>query len=241
MTQNERNMLLDYEEILMTNSSKKISPNYLQQENGEEMAKLLFRYAIEKVLRWRPEDVYNYMTPALIRSLHLVLPYSKLEFPEELVKKRDTFYVAAILYPNQVVTNRRSLVLIHYRYALEQRGTKLPEDFFSGNAGELRAHICLQYVLLLLQQRDMLFETVEDMYFFFSDEKRADGLLQQYKLLAARQELYETPLDYLHEVLPEVQKDTLLYQYYKFVRVYRGSKYQKQIKKLCEVKETASM
>ena len=58
--------------------------------------------------------------------------------------------------------------------------------------------------------------SIEEIYKFFSDKKKALQFLEKYRLVDIYREQYSDPLDMLHDCLNSFQKNALLYQFYKF-------------------------
>ena len=63
-------------------------------------------------------------------------------------------------------------------------------------------------------KRYMTFDSLESMYAFFANEREARSILNRYRLSVPLRELYDTPLDYLHDSLSGAQKSSELYQKY---------------------------
>jgi hypothetical protein len=140
-------------------------------------------------------------------------------FPEELSKRNDCFYVAHLLYPKRIPYSTRNLVMITYQRVLNHESGKFPKEYFSGAEGQLRACICLQYLLI----EHLSFTSIEEIYYYFSTTK-AMSMLRQFRLATVCSELYESPLDFLHNALPSSQKNELYYQFYRFQSALKNEK-----------------
>ena len=151
-----------------------------------------------------------------------------INFPPELNKESDYYYLSTLLYPNVIKIDIKQLVLRTYKDVLSGRLCKFPKEYLSGTEGMMRAGICLQYML----NQHYTFPTIKDMYKFFS-EPAGSRALKEYRLNNICNEIYECPIDYLHEALPNVQKNEYWYHYYRF-RVFNSQ----QIKKLKKKEKT---
>lgn len=205
----KRSIILDYEQLLLKRNATKVSVNYFRHADtrNEELALFMFHYAFENILHWDPVDVVNGASKDLINVLRLVLPYSSVKFPRELKSNKDYFYLAQKLYPHLQTYDIRHLVELTYKNVIGKKEGKFPKEYFVEKEGDIRACICLQYVL----QHYFSFRDSKEMYDTFADEKQANALLSEYKLLKACRMLYKTPLDYLHATVPNRQKDNLYY------------------------------
>lgn len=212
-----RNVLMEYETVLRDNSSKKLSNNFFTygDEQNEELAIEIMKYAFEKILEWTPTDIINKLNYEVLRDMKLTIPYAKLRYPRELKKKSEYFYVAKILYPDKVHGyTPRDIILHMYRMILSSKDGKFPKEYFIEADGEIRARVCLQFVLANLE----IFESQEKLYEFFADEKQAMEFLKKHHLNGAKNLLFDSCLEYMHMSLPELQKNELLFCYHKFMQ-----------------------
>lgn len=224
-----RQMLLDYERLVPEDSTKKLSRDYFSftDEINEKMAIECFKYAFEKILHWGPRDIINGMTPQVLRRLHLLLPNTKLRYPKGLNPKTDLFYIAKICYPNQVRGfNKRDIILHTYRNILDRKDGKFGKNYFLNNEGNLRARICMQYLL----QTDTSWESKKALYEFFANEKEATKYIKSKGLTQALNICFDSPLEYMHESLPSEQKDNLYFSYYSFNRYIEKNNLKSDIK-----------
>ena len=59
------------------------------------------------------------------------------------------------------------------------------------------------------------FSSTEEMYKYFASSK-GPKLLKKFRLNVACVTMFDHPIDFLHEALPENQRDEFWYRYYKF-------------------------
>ncbi len=226
---NSKNIITDYEKLLIKDQGVNLSAGYFcyNQDNNHKLALNLFRYVMEAILHWTPQDIEKKLDINIIKELHLLLPYKYLIFPEELNKRKDCFYVAHLLYPEEIPYNVRNVVLNSYQKILSQENSRLSKNFFLGAEGELRACICLQYVL----QEYLLFTSIEEVYYFFSTPK-AMRVLRQFRLSGICNDLFDSPLEFVHCALPTAQKNELYYQFYRFETALREKKLKAKVKRI---------
>jgi hypothetical protein len=225
---NLENIIIDYENLLSKKHGVNLSTSYFNYNyhNNHKLALEIFRYAIENILDWTPLDVVNCFDLNVIKNLHLLVPYKYLIFPEELSKRKDFFYVSHLLYPTIIPYSTKNFVIISYQRVLNQNG-KFSKDFFLGAEGELRACICLQYLL----KEHLSFNSIEELYYYFSTSK-AISTLRQYNLATVCSELFESPLEFVHSALPKKQKNELYFQFYRFEAALKAKKLKSSVKKI---------
>ena len=204
-------LLIEYEEILL-HKRKDFSSAYMGKGTLAKSACSVFRFAFEDILGWSPQMVRDYISPELMELLHLQKPLNRISFPPELDKKNDLFYLAWMMYPETINIKKRELVLRVYEKVRNKIISKFPKGFFSEAEGELNACICLQYVI----NQELKFNSIQELYEMFADTETISIFLRKNKLYAPCCEFYETPLDMLHNALPESEKNELFYQFSRF-------------------------
>lgn len=208
------NLSLIYEyEMVLLDKKLTISSFFFNQspQQNEKMALDVIRYAVEKYLKWSPTEMVEKFNADVIKQMKLDSIMRFILFPPEADEKRDYFVIAHKLYPKQVKLNNKEMSLMVYRRVLNGELYKFPKGFFDGSMGRYRAIICLQYVLA--QKR--IFNCSHDVYQAFASP-RGTKLLKDYKLQAARMTMWNHAIDYVHDALPDINKDEFWYRYYKF-------------------------
>ena len=210
MNENERNAILEYEQILQGKSSRtKLSTTYFRADSNEQNHKTavhILRYIFTKIYKWTPLDVMNKASKQMISDLKITIPYSKLIFPKEMNPKRDYFYLAKILFPEEIKSFGKYDRVLYLYNQVRQRKAQFPEGYFSEpGQGEYRAGICLHQAITDSQQ----FRNEDELYEFFSDESKAHAFLKKYKLDNVCRITFRTPLDYLYAALPDGQDNGL--------------------------------
>lgn len=180
MNENERNAILEYEQILQGESSRtKLSTTYFRADSNEQNHKTavhILRYIFTKIYKWTPLDVMNKASKQMISDLKITIPYSKLIFPKEMNPKRDYFYLAKILFPEEIKSFGKYDRVLYLYNQVRQRKAQFPEGYFSEpGQGEYRAGICLHQAITDSQQ----FRNEDELYEFFSDESKAHAFLKK--------------------------------------------------------------
>lgn len=204
-------LLFEYEQVLC--GKKNFSTYYFPKNTkaSEKVALTVIRHAIENVLGWKPHEALSHFTYEVALKLRLEDVIKYIDFPSELDEKTDMFYVVHLLYPKIITYNKRDAIIRTYKKVLNKELHKFPKEFFDGAHGMERASVCLLYMI----QQYMPFEKITDIYELFSTSKVLHEL-KKYRLSTVCKEKFEHPVDYLHESLPESQKDELWYQFYRF-------------------------
>ena len=210
-------LMFEYDLILLGKKNT-FSPfffNYNKEQN-KRMALYVFKYAIEKYLKWSPEEAATYLNYEVVKFMKLDGLLRYIEFPAELDKHVDLFYIAHLLYPGRIKFDKKELILRTYKEVLDQKLYKFPKEYLSGSMGVIRACVCFQYMV----SQFLPFNNIEEMYNFFSSTNGVKAL-KKYRLYAICTDIFDYPIDYLHEALSENQKNEFFYHYYKFVTTNR--------------------
>lgn len=218
-------VIYEYEQIL-TGKKNSFSAAFFpfNDENNERRALAILKYAIEKYLEWSPEEVKLYLNANIIKLMKLDSVMRFIRFPPELNPKKDYFYIAHKLYPNRIPYNESELVINVYKRVLSGELCKFPKEYRADTSGFMRVKICFQYML----EQFMQFSSINEMYDFFSSSEGTKAL-KEYKLYSICCEMFESPLEYLHESLPIKQRSEFLYRLYKFNEANASQK--RQMKK----------
>lgn len=222
----ERGLLYEYTKVL-TGENAGFSPLILGKKsvNSKTNAAVICRLAFEVFLRWTPDDVANRLTLSIIKELKLdnVFPY--LDLPDDYFNSGDYTLLASEIYPGQLSINDRTLVVNTYKMVLlgkENGGMyRFPKKYFDGNIGLNRAYICFQYLL----DHFTTFHSCREMYEFFASSA-GSRLLNEHGLKLVLRDVFVSPVRFLHESLPEEERDEFWYRYYNFVYWYSKEKKQ---------------
>lgn len=215
----------EYDSIVI-GERKNFSDIYLCRENSisTKYALAVIKYAFEKYLRWTPEVVKANINLEILQLMHLDLLLKYIPFPVEYDKNKDFFYIALLIYGGAEKATRNRVIHI-YEKIISGEMSKYPKDYFVGNDGIVRAGICLQYLICNYIQ----YQNANDLYHLFSTEE-GYKMLTKYKLINVCRETFDTPVDFLHFVLPPRMKNSLLLNFYryKYVREMMNSKGRKR-------------
>ncbi len=187
--------------------------NLYGADGVRENALAVLRYAVEDLLRWTPKMMVDQFNGEIIRKMKLekVILALNRDFPVQLNKKKDYFYYAHMLYPDIIRVSDEYLTIKTYKDLLAGKIQRLQKGFLEGDEGEGRIRLCLNYQLNLSVPT-----SIRGLYYDFANTQRANKILSDWKLNTARRAHYKHPIDFLHESLPEDQRDEFLYRYYKF-------------------------
>lgn len=212
----ERGLLYEYTKVLTGEisgfSSYILGGKVPQSQNN---AKIICRLAFEIFLRWTPDDVANRLTLDILKAMKLdtVVPY--LDLPDDYFNSGDYTLLAAEIYPGKLSVSERTLVINTYKMVLkgsENGGMyRFPKKYFDGNIGLKRAHICFQYLL----DNYVFFHNTKEMYEFFSTPT-GFKFINEHGLKLVLRDVFISPVRFLHESLPEEDRDEFLYRYYNF-------------------------
>lgn len=216
----DKSILMEYEDLLIGNkeriSTEFIGYTRLKQEN----LLCLLQYIIENILRWDSKTTLRYINNAIIDAVKAKKLIGYIDFPPELDKSRDIFYLAKLIYPKEIKYTHKDIVIHVYTEILKKNRTKFPAEFFSDRNGSANLSICLNYYLATHDDLNLSFYDIDEAYEFFSDSKKVNPFLNRAKLYIPCNDMYDSPLDMFHDVLSSNIKNEYLYMKYKFDAEY---------------------
>lgn len=211
----DKTLIADYEQILL-GRKKYFAKSFFSKGAfvNERNAIMLFKYGFENQLRWSPEEVRDNITLDIITTklrLGQILRY--VQFPPELIKYDNLWYLACMVYPNQIKYDWYKCTIECYESVLTRKGRKkFPKGFFDRSDGHYRACFCLRYKM----SNEMQFVSIEDVYRTFGTVGILNKL-KRWRLLDPLYLIYDgSPIDYLTDAIPEKSRDEFWYFFYKF-------------------------
>lgn len=208
-------IVYEYEELLLGN--RKTFGGSLSQDtvSAEHAVQVLFKYVIEDILHWSPDDAAAYLTWHLIKQLKLDVLVKHLEYPQGLSKQKDIDYLIHVVYPKQFKYDTKEQCISEYKKVLAG-GYSFRKNYFTNEMGIRHAGIILTYIISMQG-----FTSVDEIYEFFADKASALKFLSKHKIANNAKILYESPLEYLHYSLPDSQRSEFLYHFYLFNNQYK--------------------
>lgn len=211
-----REVYSEYEKILLGTRCNYSS--FLFNENpkkAHENACEIMRYGFY-LLGWTPQDVSHFVDMKILKTLKMDVVLKYIIFPEELSKRDDLFYLATILYPEEIHFSVGDMIERVFKKVLNKSLYSFPKRYFMGESGYNR--LCICFITYIREKGH--FKNVREMYEHFSTQEGVRDLQACY-LLRPCEELYETPVDLVHDALADEQKDYAAYSYCKFKYLYR--------------------
>lgn len=201
----------EYDQI-MIGKRNYFSEFFFKYDKNENMknALVVMRYAFCSYLRWPPEVLMKCLNREIMEKCHLQTLMQYIDYPIEYKKDTDYYYLVTLIFRRHKLTF--SDKTIHtYENILAKNTPKFAKDYFVGYYGKLRACICLQYMI----NHYVDFHTINELYYIFSSEKGYQ-ILKEMRLLPVCKNIFDTPVDYLHYILPDESKNYLYYYFYKY-------------------------
>lgn len=199
-------LILEFESIL-TKQRTDFSSTYIKKDAKNEDVVGLLRYVFQDFLNWSADEMILYTTPKLIEELHLERVLKKISYPPELDRTKDLFYLASIVYPDQVHISRQEMVLNIYQKVLDGELHKFPKNFFMTVRQKNNVYICLRYAI----SHYLVVHSIEELYDYFTNTRLAAAFLKKVKLWSVCNDYFTSPVQMLHEALPEDQRSGLYY------------------------------
>lgn len=102
-------------------------------KDKHQMVLIVFRYAIENILKWSPEDTRDNMNGEIIKSMKLDSLYRFMEFPDELSKTKDYFYIAHLLYPTRIKYDKAYYIYLRVKELVKTHNTNMLDKLMLNN------------------------------------------------------------------------------------------------------------
>lgn len=216
-TEFDREVIYEYEQVLIGNL-RTIDKYYFSgrsSDTNSRTALMLIRYVTETYLQWSPQKLCDCLTIDILKKWKLTGYLKYIQYPDDLHKERNLWYIAHLIYPQQIPVNDKDICVRIYSQLLSGQVQKFPKGFFSGASRMNRVCYCLDYAI----DHYTNFKSVEEMYEFFGTPLCVK-FLRQYNLYSYMRETFETPVVALYLILPKEQDIPFLFQYYRFWQAF---------------------
>lgn len=211
---NTQEVIYEYEQALLGKKKNIDGDVFRYSSYGNELLALdVFKYAIENIMHWTPDEAYNGLNGKVIDLLRLRHLVKFVSFPPEFDPDKDFYYIVSKIYPDKIKINIKKRTLIMYQQILSGKIKKFPKRFVEGRDGEMRAIFCLKYAI----RNYGTFESTEDLYRAFSDSAGIE-FLKKVKLYLPCTTLFDYPIDFLHATFSKDEQayNQFIYSMYKF-------------------------
>ncbi len=208
MNSDVSSVIAEYEQILL-GKNKSFVNSFDNEIPNEKVVVALWRYVIEKLLHWTPQQAVNYMSMETVHQMHLQNTIKKISTPPGISSEKLPIYVLSLCYPKEVKYSIQKQVIDEYERILESESSKFAKNYFDDAQALQKAVYCMNYALSL-SFADL---SVYELYKFFSDSKKASIWLKNYKLLDMQESLFDSPLDLFHYT--SLRNSNFLYLSYK--------------------------
>ncbi len=186
----------------------------------ESNAYAIIRYIVTDLLEWTPQEAVECITPEIAKVMRMDVIIDKyITVPKDVQKTEDYDYFIWRAFPREVDYSPTTNLIRLYRKILVGDIKKFPRNYFDGVMGLQKAAALLMYVI----SRNIPFddERVGELYERFADSSSINRKLKEWKIHDVRRSLYATPLEYLHDSLPDDLADSFLFNYYMFMNTYQ--------------------
>jgi len=218
------NILIDYEDSLIGRTPYVDPSNFYGPNAGsanERLALLCIRFAIEKILKWTPDDAVKYFDSYIIRQMKLDKLVSYIDFPIE-VEYGNPRYILSLLYPRKVRMTQRSMAESMIKTVLNStEGKQFPREYFVGGIGFQRYCYCLKYLF----DTSCPCDTLDDMYEYM-DSPAGKAFLGRCRLKVPAEQYNIN----IHQAIRYITQDhpdsELTFAYHEFLQQWRKAKSQ---------------
>lgn len=204
-------LIMDYEEMLIGNCASVGIWHFdlYSKSVCQQMVLSLIQYVSERYLRWTPIQLYNQFTIEVAKKWKLAHLLSFIQFPVELNPRTDLWYIAHLIYPNEIELDNCFIYLCFYKKILSGEVKKFPPNYFSDDAtGRIKYKIFLKYAI----QNNLCFSSISQLYQFFGSV-RCRAFLREHKLYYPLLECFSSPIVAFHESLSPSQRIPVLFNF----------------------------
>ena len=200
MTEQDNMFILMYEENLLSPSNKNAF-NKLDDKLKKACFIAVWRYALEEMQGWTPEQSLKYLNTEVLEKLKLDKTLMLIGETGNYCMNNAKFL--SIVYPGIIKYNLAEETLDIYKRVIKgeifkgKAGIKIPPAFWTDNDGKKRAIIILSH-LLNNYLSDM---TIEDKYVFFGSAKRCNSFFQKWHIKSAMTKNFNSALDFFQEAV----------------------------------------
>lgn len=213
MNAEKSSIIYEYEQILLGKNKAFVANFGTNLEQNEKIIVNLWRYVVEELLHWTPQEAVEYLTMETVEQLHLQNTIKKIKTPMGISKSQLPKYVLSLCYPEQVSYSMREQVIDEYTRVLSSNNGNFTKNYFDDAMGLKKAAYCLNYaVSTFLSDYD-----IHQLYALFSDIEKAQEWLKAHKLLYVQDLLFPTPLDFFHYTC--LKNSNFLYLSYKLKEI----------------------
>lgn len=209
-------VIYEYEDILMgkrKNFGTSLDGN--KKEISEKVG-AVWKYAVVHLLKWTPQQAVKYLTYDIVKMLCLDKTFNKMNFKPERTYIGDFRLFLQYAFPDEVRMGLTEQTISEYeriakigKWANDQNNEiRYPKKFFTDESGMKRAAILLNHVISLYLST----YTIEELYDFFANKKKAIKWLREKSLEAPCKDVYDgDTLEYFHFSLPFYKQNYLYY------------------------------
>lgn len=194
----------------------------------ESDALTLIRYIVDEILGWEPQEAVEHMTREVAVATGIdQLMENYIVCPVDINKEEDFGYAVHKAFQAETRFNVEEKLMAVYKDLEQGRRSKFPKKFFDGEYGRYRASYLLLYIIganIPLQKND-----VKGLYDLFANTAEINKLLHEWKIYTVCRKLYSSPLEYLHESLPEDVMSDFYFNYHSFMHTF--NEYEKKYRK----------
>lgn len=211
-------MIREYECILLGRSrvlDKSLIADFSDEEK-EYVAAQMIKYVSEHFWGWSPEMLRDHLTLDKLAEWNLKPMIKYIRFPVGMhyLRNDDLCYIAHLIYPRVISFNPKELAVRVYKTVISGEIKKFPKNYFESIYGLDRAAACLGYAI----EQFHPFSSVQEMYAFFGNDKKAKRFLRDVKLYPAAKNTFDVPVELLHEALQPDKRNDFLFLYYRLAQ-----------------------
>jgi len=207
-------ILYEYEDLLM-GKRKSFEIAFTDSvEWNKKAAGIIWRYAIETLLGWTPEQALIYLNQELVKSLKLDKTLVKIGYEYSAKKFFDYRYVLQYAFPESVSYTVAEDARAEYervaklgQWSDDKEDYKFHKNYFAGSEGAVRASEVLNYAISI----DLNHLDDYGLYEFFGNKKDATEWLKKRNIEINIKSLFKTPLEYYHYSLPVSEANNVYY------------------------------
>lgn len=189
------------------------------EEIRERLAVDLIKYVSETYWKWSPLTLRDKLTRERIKEWGLHNVFVLIEFPIELDKNNDLFYIACLAYPNVAMLSEYDRYATIYKRILTGQLGRFPKNFFEGPEARSKVCACVKYAI----ENYHPFKNIEEAYKFFGTNECL-RFLRDVKLTPIINGIFDCNVEIIHEILLPNERNNFLFLYYRTKQLAQKNK-----------------
>ncbi len=205
--------LYNFQNYLLGVTTKfSFKPAKMDETEKSNQAMKIFRWVIEDMLEWTPQEAKDHFGDKEIEFFKLKNILKDVIYPKN-IRKKNYPYLISLLYPDEIQYDATEGVIEQWDDILAHSNRRFPGNIFDDENGKEIAYTLLEE----FNKRYIPASSIEELYKIYSNSGYINNLLRDAKLYISFSKLCTYPITLLHEMLKTRypgEEDSFLYTIY---------------------------